>query len=197
MGDVRSLGSKALEDLGLHEEVEEQLREIQEELSDAYRDAFFEMTAAIQRQASALSRIQLTLNLLLERLAPDLVLADRIPVALQQADSQDEADLARAVVVADPIGAGYTLSQTGLSKATGLGPADISALVKAFRLTEDEACAVVVRQGKKRSLTNYHPRAVHRLLDLVKDPPEKLSKDGLQAVRRARKKLGLAPADSK
>lgn len=68
----------------------------------------------------------------------------------------EQADLPSAVVVADPIAAGYALTQTNLAEALNLSIADVSELVRAFKLKQDD-CAVTVRKGQRSDTANYHP----------------------------------------
>jgi hypothetical protein len=191
--DVPELASKAIEKLGLSKEVTEKLGEIQSEIADAYRAAFVEMVQAMKQQASALDRIQTTLNILVQHL-PIFVGPNRpLPTAFAVAAEGERADLAKAVVAADPIGAGYTLSQTDLARALGLAQADVSILVRAFGLPDDGQCAVVVRKGSGREIVNYHPRAVRRFQELVAHPGKSLPKrDQQKALERVRSRL-IAP----
>lgn len=189
MGRVSELGTAALRDLGLSPEVAAALAEVQQELADAYRERFIEMVQAIQRQASALDRIQTTLALLVGRLDPQL--AGEIPPAIRVVGDGEEPDLASAVVVADPIGSGYALSQVNLATAVGLNQPDVSILCKAFKLSDDPRCAVVVRAGKKRNIVNFHPRAVERFRELLRSPPTNLQPGQQGALKRARRKLGI------
>lgn len=189
MAEVRSFGSKGLDELDLDDDVKEQLRNIQDTVEEAYRDGFFELTQAVKQQASAINRIQQTLNLVLEHVVPEIASKAKIPVAVALAGSSDDADVAKALVVADPIGAGYSMSQADLAKALKLGPADISALIRIFKLADDEDVAVQVRKGKKRPLINYHPRAADEILRLIRTPPRGLSDNDKKAIERCRRKL--------
>lgn len=188
------LAGKAIEKLGLSPTVQRALLEIQANLTSQYQRSFVEMTEAIQRQASALERLQQTLNILIGRIEPKLV--GQLPAAVRVADGDEDADLATAVVVADPIGAGYTMTQTDLAKALNLSQADVSALVKAFKLSEDGECAVVVRRGKTRDIVNYHARAIRRFKQLVANPPRGLKGDAKTALNRVRETLILSEPDS-
>lgn len=185
----KELSLAAIQKLDLSPEVKQALVAVQSTLSDAYRDAFIEMTQAVARQAAALERIQTTLNLLVDSVAPQL--KGQVPAVVRVAAEDEDADLASALVVADPIGAGYTMSQRALSDAVGVKQGDVSVLVKAFDLAEDPQCAVVVRQGK-RPVVNYHPRAVERLRQLIAMPPKRISGNAASALKRARKQLGIA-----
>ena len=181
----------AIRNLGLPPSATQALLEIQEDLADAYREDFIALRQAVSAQASALNRIQTTLAILVEALAPQLAAArDRIPAAIRVACAGEAPDVASALVVADPIGAGYTLSQGEFAKACGVTESDMSAVIKALGLRKEADCVVTVRAGNNRNTRyNYHPRAVKRFHDLLEAPPE--IKDGNQrsAVRRIRKKL--------
>lgn len=189
MARVSELAAGALRDLGLSPDVADALSDIQQEVAEAYREQFVEMVRAINRQASALNRIQTTLELLVRHLSPQL--AGEIPPAIRVASEDEDADVASAVVVADPIGSGFTLSQGNLAKALGLAQPDVSVLCKAFRLKEDASCAVTVRPGKDRDIVNYHPRAVDRFRDLVRKPPSNLTQRQLGTLNRVRRRLGI------
>jgi hypothetical protein len=113
-----------------------------------------------------------------------------LPIAIQAAGKRDEADLAQALVLSDPIGAGYTLSQAELAEALGLQAPEVSILARAFKLADDGECAVVVRRGKKGAvMVNYHPRAFQRFREQVSTPPKGLSEKELQVLERVRRKL--------
>jgi len=195
MADARDLGAAGLKELGFPQEITEVLQEIQNEVADAYREGFIEMVGAMKQQASALNRIQATLNILIEHVAPQL--EGKVPVAIGVAESDASADVAKAVVVADPIGSGYVLSQSALAQAIGVPATDVSILVRAFKLKDDGQCAVVVRKGLKSEMVNYHPRAVKRFLEGVANPPRNLSSPQESAIRRVRKRLVLEKAIGK
>jgi len=185
------ISSKLLEQLDVSPEIKDVLRQIQTEVADAYREGFMQMTKVIEQQASTLNRIQNTLAILVEKLVPTM--ASHVPPVMRI--DGDSPDLAGALVVADPIGAGFTLSLSALSKAVGIGDADASVLIKGFRLKEEPDCAVVVRSGgssSSKELVNYHPRAVARFRDLLFQPPSDLTQDQRSALKRARKKLAIA-----
>lgn len=194
MGGVRDLGAAGLKELGFSKEITEVLQGIQIEVAEAYREGFIEMVGAMEQQASALNRIQTTLNILIEHMAPQL--EGKVPIALGVAESEEAADLAKAVVVADPIGSGYVLSQQALANAIGVPQTDVSTLVRAFRLKEDGDCAVVVRKGPRREMVNYHPRAIKRFLEGVASPPKSLSTTQSAALRRVRRRLLVEKAES-
>ena len=69
---VDSLAVAGVRDLGLSPAVAKKLEEIQQEVNAQYRDAFVSMTQTIQQQASALSRTQSTLEVLIRAVAPTL-----------------------------------------------------------------------------------------------------------------------------
>jgi hypothetical protein len=181
---------KAIDTLAVSDEVKSALKDIQAEVADAYREGFVEMVQAIRQQASALERIHSTLAVLVKHLAPQL--EGQLPPAIRIAKDGEAADLASAVVVADPIGAGYTLSQGNVAKALGISTPDASVLLRAFKLPEDGRCAVVVRQGSDKSklFVNYHPRVLDRFRELAENPPAGLSGSQKSALARVRKKLG-------
>lgn len=81
------------------------------------------MVEAMNRQASAIDRIQTTLELLVRNTRPDL--AGQIPPVIGIAQAGEEPDLATAVVVADPIAKGYTMSQASLARAVGISQTDV------------------------------------------------------------------------
>lgn len=156
---LTELASQRTKELGLSPQVEAALANIQAELAAAYRESFTEMVSAIQEQASALNRIQNTLNLLIQALAPTLG-AHAPPAIRIAAEGDAHPDLASAVVVADPIGQGYTLSQTNLAKALGVPATDLSIGIKALKLSQKAELAVEVRKGRRSGIVNYHPRAI-------------------------------------
>jgi hypothetical protein len=187
MADVRDLSSRSIDQLGLSPGVAQALRDVQGEIAEAYRENFIVMVQTLQQQTAALERIQSTLQILVQHLAPEL--SGRVPAAFSVAAADERPDLAKALVVADPISAGFTLSQAGLAEALGLKPTDVSILVKAFGLANDSKCAVVVRKGKTREIVNYHPQAIQRFRNLVKKPPGALSDNARSALRRVRAQL--------
>lgn len=190
MADTPKLTSKAIEKLGLPAGVAGVLNAIHAEVADSYRDAFIEMIQVMKQQASALDRIQTTLNVLVSQFAPQFG-GQKLPVAFSVAADGNSADVAKAIVVSDPIATGYTLSQSDLANALTIGAADVSVLVRAFKLKEDGQCAVVVRHGKGTSneMVNYHARAVTKFMELVKNPPRSLGRDQTRALERARRQL--------
>jgi hypothetical protein len=184
MADVKELGAKAIDALGLPPELAKVIKDIQADLAEDYRASFVAMVEALSKQASAIDRIQTTLNILVKAVAPQV--AGSLPAAIQLVGDGKDPDLATALVVADPIGAGYTLSQKALAQALGLQQAYVSVLVRAFNLPDDGKCAVKVRKGGAREMVNYHPRAVDRFLALVANPPKTLDKSQQSALERVR-----------
>ncbi|WP_141331895.1 hypothetical protein [Myxococcus sp. AB025B] len=180
-------GSTKLSGLKLSTEVKTVLRDIQAEVAEQYKENFVAMVQAMQHQASAISRMQATLSVLIEAIKPDL--RHTLPAAIGIADGKEHADIAHALIVADPIGAGFTLSQAALAEALGLKGPEVSILVRGFKLNEDEECAVVVRRGKSGQIANYHPRTIQRFRELVDRPPKNLSQLEQDTLRRVRAKL--------
>jgi hypothetical protein len=82
------------------------------------------------------------------------------------------------------------MSQAQLAKALGLPQADVSILVRAFKLNEDENCAVVVRRGSGAEISNYHARAIDRFREFVAAPPANLDANQRSALERVKKRLG-------
>lgn len=181
------LSHRAVDALGLSPQVSRALKDIQAEIAEEYRESFVEMLQAIQRQASQLDRIQATLQVLVEHLAPTL--KDTVPTAFRIATSAEAPDLASALVVADPIGMGYSLTQSDVARALDLPPAYVSTLIRAFKLNDDEECAVVVRRGKKMKLVNYHPIVITKFRDLIRDPPSSLAEQAKSCLRLVRERL--------
>lgn len=180
-----SLAASAIEQLDLSEPAKQALRSILAELAAQYQQSFIKMLETQRMQASALERLQTTLQMLVEKIAPEI--KDRIPVPIRIVDSDDQPDIASTVVIADPIATGYTMTQSNLAEALGINAADVSILVRAFKLTEDGDCAVTVRKGPKSSIVNFHPRALARFRELVAQPPDRLDsaqKKSLDRVRR-------------
>lgn len=146
------------------------------------------MAEALNRQAAALERIQTTLSILVEHIAPSL--GGVAPVAFRVAGDGEDPDLASAVVTADPIGAGYTLTQADIGRALAVSEVDVSILLRAFKLRDDGRLAVEVRSGR-RSLFNYHPRAVEALRQRVLDPGATVPSRDRSSLKRARRALGV------
>lgn len=191
-----SLAWKAIDNLDVPEPIKTTLRLLQAQLTLAYQRNFVSLSTTIERQASALDRLQTTLQLLIEKIAPEL--KDRIPVPIRVVEDLANADVAAPLIQADPMGAGYTLTQTRLADALGLPPPVVSVLVRCLKLNHDEKCAVAVRRGREADTFSYHPRAIARFKQLVEaPPPSKLSQAEASALKRARRMLGLtdgAPA---
>jgi len=188
--DVVDLAERGLDALGLPEAARRELAGIKAALDEQYRDRFLEMAEALNRQAAALERIQTTLSILVEHIAPNL--GGTAPVAFRVARDGEQSDLASTVVTADPIGAGFTLTQADIGRALGLSEADVSILLRAFKLRAEERLAVEVRSGK-RSLFNYHPRAVEALRQRVLDAQAVVPAKDHRSLLRARCVLGDPP----
>jgi hypothetical protein len=196
MADVKDFGVSAVDALELPPELAKILKDIQADLAEDYRASFVAMVEALSKQASAIERIQTTLNILVKAVAPQV--ANTVPAAIQTVGDGKEPDLATALVVADPIGAGYTLSQKALAQALGLAQGCVSILVRAFGLPDDGKCAVKVRKGGAREMVNYHPRAVERFLALVANPPKTLDRQQQWALKHVQSILlkGAKPTTS-
>jgi hypothetical protein len=172
--------------------VKDTLRALQADVTAAYQRNFVSLVATLQRQASALDRLQTTLQLLVERIAPDLT--DRVPVPIRVVEDPRDADLSAPIILADPIGAGYTMTQAKLAAASGLSAPVVSVLVRALGLNDDGECAIAVRKGPEGSATtyNYHPRSIARLRQLIEHPPGvKLDRAQQTALARARRALSV------
>jgi hypothetical protein len=183
------IASQRAKQLKLSAPVQAALNGIQAELAEAYRESFTEMVHAIQEQASALNRIQNTLNLLFQRLAPDF--ADQAPPVVRVAKADEKADLASAVVVADPIGQGFTLSLANLAKAIGVSPTDLGTLVKALKLNNRPGFSVVVRSGPHSAIANYHVRAIEEFRRIIRETSASTltDKNERSALERLKKRL--------
>lgn len=190
--DPVDVSSKAIDHLPVLPEVKDALKDIQAEVAIAYRQGFVEMVQAIRQQASALERIQTTLGILVKHLAPKL--EGQLPAAVRVAGDGEAPDQASALVIADPIGAGFTMNQAEVAKAVGITQADASVLLRAFQMNKDAACAVIVRPGgdKKREVVNYHPRTLDRFRELLAKPPGGIDANQKSSLKRARTKLGIA-----
>jgi hypothetical protein len=180
------LGKMAVENLELPDEVTRELKTIQAASAESFRESFLAMVEVINRQAAALVRIQTTLELLVRHFK--ITEGEGAPTAFRVAGSDEEVDLATALVVPDPIGAGYTLSQAALAKAMGIGQPDVSILVEAFKLKNEAEYAVTVRSGA-HNMINYHPRVVGRFLELIKTPPSGLNPNQRAALKRVQRRL--------
>jgi hypothetical protein len=183
------LATQAVRGLGLDPAAESALDEIRAELAADYQARFLELTAAVNRQASSLERIQETLRLLVKHVAPTL--EGSTPVAVRIAARGENPDIASALVVADPIGMGFTLSQSDVARALRLpNAADLSVLVKRLKLNENGRYAVIVRRGKSGEFVNYHPDVVDEIRRLVlAGAPKGLDKVTAAAFARVGKKL--------
>lgn len=191
MADLSDISGKPLREMKLSPEVEAALRDIQAELADAYREGFLQMTENMSKMVSSINRIQETLNILVQHAHPQL--KDKIPVAFQVAQYGEKPDLATAVVVADPIGTGFYLSQADIARALRLSQADVSVLIRAFGIDQDPQCSVVVRAGSKMKIVNYHQRAIDRFREYVASPPKTLKQGHRGHLDRVRRLLLTQP----
>lgn len=179
--------------LDLPDDVKRILAEIAERNADANRAVLLSVTQQLQTVTLRLDRIQSSLAILLEALTPTLkTSAKNLPVAFSFAEKGDAPDLARAIVVADPIAQGFTLTQRDVGEALGLDQPTTSVLVRALGLAEEPRFAVTVRRGKK-TVVNYHRDAIEGLRRRIADPPSKLPPNAVDVVKRAQRKLLLAP----
>lgn len=183
--DVIDLSRDGMRRLGLDDTQIAVLQSIRQEIGDEYRERFAEQTDLLRRQTAAIERLQNTVGVLIEHLWPER--KGEVPTAFKVAGPAEEVDL--ATVTADPIAAGFTLSQTDLARALGITQADVSILVRAFELPDDPACAMIVRRGKS-DLVNYHRDAIERFTALVLDPPQSLKADAKKALERVRRRIG-------
>jgi hypothetical protein len=188
---VVDISAKSIDKLPVSAEVKAALKDIQAEVADAYREGFVEMIQAMKQQGSVLERIHATLAILIKSIDPKL--EGQIPAAIRIAAQGESPDLASAVVVADPIGSGYSLSQTDAARALMISPNDASVLFRAFKLQDDGRCAVVVRRGKKYQVVNYHARVIERFRELVHNPPAGIDRRLTKALDRARKAVAAPP----
>jgi hypothetical protein len=184
---IPDISARPIESLNVSPEVRDALKDIQAEVADAYREGFVEMVQAIRQQGSVLDRIHTTLAILVGHL--EAKLEGPLPAAIRVASPGENPDLASAVVVADPIGTGYSLSQSDVAKALRISSADVSILFRAFKLQDDGECAVVVRRGRNYNVTNYHSRVLDRFRALVATPPSGLNRTQKYAVERVRRAL--------
>lgn len=187
MAKPRSLVAAALAKTSMPAEVQDEIAAIRAELDAQYRDRFIEMTGAIAKQASALDRILATLEMLVEHASPEL--KGRVP-GLRLAEPGGKADL--ATVAADPIGAGYSLSQQAIADALQCSPSDVSVLLGEHPIKDQPELAVVVRRGKQREIVNYHQRAVEYLVRIIDKPPAGASSKMRKAIDRIKRKRGRA-----
>ena len=182
MPDSRDVQREAVRRLGLSPEVQDALLAVQAEIDASYKDKLVETMQAVNRLTAAVDRMQRTLEVLIENVHPEL--KSKVPPALRIAGPGEEADLASVAVVADPLALGYTLSQADLARLLNVTPADMSVLVRAFKLDADPDYAVVVRSAGRR-IVNFQAAAAERFLTLLDDPPTDLTANEKAAVRRA------------
>ncbi|HEU4404106.1 MAG TPA: hypothetical protein VFS43_02255 [Polyangiaceae bacterium] len=133
-----------------------------------------ELMAALREQGAALRQMQATLEQLVRGLSPSAAPVSGGPTT--------------TTTVADPVGAGFTLSQRALAEALAIPASYVSTLVRAFKLDEDPLYALTVRPGAKR-LVNYHPRAIERFRDLVRSPPGPLDQRAQRTLDQVRSRL--------
>lgn len=183
----KTLVAAALAKTNIPAQVRDDIEAIRADLDAEYRDRFLAMTAAISKQASALDRIQHTLELLLEHAAPEL--QGRIP-GLVVAPEGADADLAsvRGAFAADPIGAGYSLGQQAIANALQCNQTDVSLLLRELEIKKKPALAVVVRKSGEHETVNYHRRVIDELLRVLEKPPANASKEILSAIARIKRK---------
>lgn len=186
------LSDVALSKMNLSPETREILRELKAEMDAAYRAQISDMASALNRQAMALDRIQKTLHILVRHIEPSL--KDTIPPVLRVAPSSEQADLASAVVLADPVAAGFTLSQSNIAEALGLSAPDVSVLIRAFKLNSDADHAVTVRQGK-RKIVNYRASVIERFRSLILMPPDDFPEKHRKRLNRAALRISSGQAD--
>lgn len=184
-----SLFSRAIDPLPLPPEIKTTLRAIQADVSLAYQQQFMAMAQTLNRQASAIDRMQATLAMLVEKIDPARSL--KIPTPIKVVEDARDADVAVPLILADPMGAGFVMSQADLAAAVGLAQPTVSVLVRAFKLQDDEDCAVVVRRGRSTNTVNYHPRAAEKFRQYLREPPPDLDRSEQTALSRARRDLSL------
>lgn len=168
MTDVSEIADRGIEALKIDEATARELKRINALLNQHYRDRFLEMASTMRIQAAQLERIQTTLAILVEHVAPSL--RTSVPVAFA-ASGDAEPDIATTFVVADPIGAGFTLSQAQVGQALNLTSSVTSVVVRALGLSTDPNHAVTVRSRPDRDIVNYHRSAVARLRELIENAP--------------------------
>lgn len=182
--DLESLDFAALD---LQPEAVSALRSIRSLIDARYREAFLELTQVLHRQASAIDRMQRTLDLLLDQVRPEL--KARTPPLFSVSPAADAPDVARAVVIPDPIGAGYTLTQADVAQALGISSPEASVLLRAFGLRDDHECAVCVREGKKNPIYGYHERVIQAFMQCLAHPPVGFPQKHKKLLARVRDRL--------
>ncbi len=182
------VATAAFRKAGLSPEVSELLREMQRDLEATWADRFLEVASAVHQQAAVLERMQRTMEVLVLAVKPEL--SGKLPVAIRLAGADERPDLASAMVVADPIGAGYTLSQADIARALGISQPDASVLIRHMKLDRDPAVAVVVRWGAgRRDVINYRPVAMDRLRAWILETHVDLPLNVSRAIERARRTI--------
>jgi len=190
-----SLAEKALVDAGMPVEVAAHILAIQQRLDESYRRQASATAEALQRQGAAIERLAILVQAVLERLPPP---AEGAPLpVLTVAPEGAEPDLATLPdnVAADPIAAGYRLSQTDVARILRCPQGAISVLVRELGLHDDLRFAVQVRAGK-RPIVNYHMRVIDRLLELIDGDDQAISAEAARELRRIRRaREGIGPDD--
>lgn len=182
-GRVLDLSYATLKRLGLPDAAIEILLKIRAELDADYRERFVEMATAVREQAEALSRIQSTLGVLVRHLEPRLEGMEK--AAFRIASDGEEADVASAMAVPDPLRFGYRLTQQDVANALRIPASTVSVLVRAWGLHEDAELAVRVRDGT-RPLFAYHSRIVEEIATSIhqnRPVPDK-NRSSLRSARR-------------
>jgi hypothetical protein len=185
---VRDFGAHAIEKLDVPAAAKQVLIQIQSDVADAYREGFLNLSQELEQQRSILRRIQETMAILVQHLAPQLP-DGRTPVAFTVPEDGAEPDLAQALVIADPIGSGFTLAQKDIAARMGLTTPQVSVLLRAFGLDADPLCAVVVRKGTHQ-IVNYHRRVLDEFRRLIITPPP-MDKKSIAYLTSARKALNV------
>lgn len=169
---VVQLHPRAIRELGLEPAVEQVVIDIQNALIAAYNDSLIKLATTVEQQSIALERIQESLHLMVKAMDGAGNLA--LPPVMRFAESNEDADLPSAVVIADPNRAGFSLSQAELAARLGLKATDVSVLARAFKLQENPKCAVVVGRGR-RPVVVYHANAIDVIKQMVRSPPSNLT----------------------
>ncbi len=175
------------------DESKEILAQIAAEVNAAYRENFESMLHSLQDIAEGQKRLLSTLGVLISAIEPKLGV--NLAAAVSIAMPGERPDIASTIVLADPLAAGYALTQGELASQVGLSQADVSILARAFRLDADIAYAIKIPQGK-RTIVMYRAIAGPRLRELIAAPPELLSPKVEAVVRRSRAKLPKSGAQN-
>lgn len=140
--DTHELTAAAIAKLDIPEDAKRTLVEITAANADAWRATVLGLSQDVHRLVSMMERMQTTLTVLVEAIKPEL--KEKLPAAFSLAPDASSADVASALVVADPIAAGFTLSQKDIAERLAMTQPDVSVLVRAFGIDADPTCAVVV-----------------------------------------------------